>query len=272
LALGDPDYNAKPYIRMREYTAEVQNLSQSVGVSATRNARSDCEELKDIIVESLPGTRTEVEKIGKYWNLNTREKVALFLGAQASEETFKLKAPGKRVIHLATHGYFLQGKCESKRKPKNLVMEESFVGENPLLLSGLFLAGANLHGEGSDSGKLEDGILTADEVSAIDLEGTQMVVLSACETGLGEVKQGEGVYGLRRAFQIAGARTVVTALWKVPDQLTAEAMGKLYKMDGRNIPEKLRDMQVEQINKLRQKGDPDHPYSWGAFIALGDWK
>ncbi|MGH7888961.1 MAG: CHAT domain-containing protein, partial [Thermodesulfobacteriota bacterium] len=133
-------------------------------------------------------------------------------------------------------------------------------------------AGANLHGRGADSVGAEDGILTAEEISSLDLYGTQMAVLSACETGLGEVMQGEGVYGLRRAFQMAGAKTVISALWKVPDLITAETVGKLYNQDGKNISEKLRDLQLAQINKLRKKGDPDHPYSWGAFIALGDWK
>lgn|SRR5574341_1374118 len=270
LALGDPDYDAKPSVRTELYTQEKENLSLSAGMLATRNIRSGCEELKDIKVDRLLGTRREVEKIEKYWNLYNRYKALVLFGSQASEEMFKLKATGHRVIHLATHGYFLQGRCEPKGEKS--FAEESFVGENPLLLSGLFLAGANLHGEGSDSVNAEDGILTADEVSALNLEGTQMVVLSACETGLGEVKQGEGVYGLRRAFQMAGARTVISALWKVPDLITAETMGELYKQKGKNIPERLRDMQLTQIRKLRNNGDPDHPYSWGAFIALGDWR
>jgi len=272
-AMGDPDYNAKPFSRLLQYAVNGKTVSKSSGLLLTRNALSTCDELKEIIVESLPGTRKEVEKIGKYWKESEKEETEVYYGSQASEEVFKQKAFGHKVIHLATHAYFLQGKCESSRKKRSFGTEDvSYAGENPLLLSGLFLAGSNLHGQGSDSPNAEDGILTADEVAAMNFQGTKMVVLSACETGLGEVKQGEGVYGLRRAFQIAGARTVVSALWKVPDQLTAEAMGELYKMDGRNIPEKLRDMQINQIKKLRQKGDPDHPYSWGAFIALGAWK
>jgi len=272
LALGDPDYNAKPSYRLEEVASTTQTQPISPGMLATRNVRSGCDELKDIILERLPGTRVEVDKVAKYWNLNKPEKAETFSGSQASEEIFKLKAPGKEIIHLATHGYFLQGRCEPNGKKKSSNLEESLVGENPLLLSGLFLAGANLHGEGSDTANAEDGILTADEVSAMNLEGTQMVVLSACETGLGEVKQGEGVYGLRRAFQMAGARTVISALWKVPDLITAETMGELYKQQSKNIPERLRDMQLNQIKKLRKNGDPDHPYSWGAFIALGDWR
>ena len=184
-----------------------------------------------------------------------------FYGGDASEERFKSDAPGNRVIHLATHGYFLGGACDSGG---------AFVGENPLLLSGLFLAGANLHGRDADSLGAEDGILTAYEVSAMDLEGTELVVLSACETGLGEMTEGEGVYGLRRAFQIAGARTVVSALWPVGDEETAELMGRIYQGGDLGIADVMRKVQMEEIHVLRSRGQVDHPFTWGAFIALGE--
>jgi len=106
----------------------------------------------------------------------------------------------------------------------------------------------------------------------MNLEGTELVVLSACETGLGEVKSGEGVYGLRRAFQMAGVRTVISALWPVSDEATAELMGELYSTKKGNIPQLMQKVAVDRIRKLRKKGQSDHPYSWGAFIALGDWR
>jgi len=146
------------------------------------------------------------------------------------------------------------------------------VGENPLLLSGLFLAGANLHGEGADSLGAEDGILTAEEVTAMNLDGTELVVLSACETGLGEVKSGEGVYGLRRAFQMAGTRTVISALWPVSDEATAEIMSKLYERKDESLPKRIRKLQLETITALRNQNKVNHPFSWGAFIAVGDWR
>jgi CHAT domain-containing protein len=129
-----------------------------------------------------------------------------------------------------------------------------------------------VHGAGADSAGLEDGVLSAYEVSAMNLEGTDLVVLSACETGLGEVRQGEGVYGLRRAFQMAGARTVVSALWPVSDKTTADMMGQLYALTEKSLPERIREAQLAQIEKLRSEGFADHPYNWAAFIALGDWK
>ena len=146
------------------------------------------------------------------------------------------------------------------------------ISENPLLLSGLLLAGANLHGEGADSLGAEDGILTAEEISSMDLRGTQMAVLSACETGLGEVKSGEGVYGLRRAFQMAGARSLVVSLWPVSDRATAEMMSQIYSSRSESLPKLMQKIAKKQIAKLKRTGQPTHPYSWGGFIAIGDWK
>jgi CHAT domain-containing protein len=176
------------------------------------------------------------------------------------------------VIHLATHGYFLQDAYSESLPQPGSVADREFFGENPLLLSGLFLAGANLHGQGAERTGAEDGILTAEEVTAMNLEGTALVVLSACETGLGKVTEGEGVYGLRRAFQMAGARTVVSALWSISDEATAEMMSHLYEKRDESFPETIRRIQLKTINKLRAQGYVDHPFSWGAFIAVGDWR
>jgi CHAT domain-containing protein len=200
------------------------------------------------------------------------EPADIYLGRDAGEDRFKSEAPGKRVIHLATHGYFLGGACQPEQQDREFASDMAYVGENPLLLSGLFLAGANLHGEGADSLAAEDGILTAFEISAMDLTGTRMVVLSACETGLGRVEEGEGVYGLRRAFQMAGARSVISALWTVSDEATADMMSQLYERQEESIPETMRRIQLEKIRELRLAGQPDHPYIWAGFIAMGDWR
>jgi len=272
LALGDPDYDAPPSARLSAgpvWAADTLLVSASPIV---RNIRSGCKELRGIKVSRLPQTRHEVELISKRWKKERKESEKVYLGVQASEETFKANALGSRVIHLATHGYFVSPEYTKGPQQKGFGPSETFVGENPLLFSGLFLAGSNLHGEGADSLGCEDGILTAEEVAGMDLEGTELVVLSACETGLGEVKLGEGVYGLRRAFQMAGVRTVISALWPVSDETTAELMGKLYGIKRGNIPQLMQKMAVDQIGKLRKKGQSDHPYSWGAFIALGDWR
>ena len=272
LAIGDPDYNATAITR-KERPQAAQYASTDGDNYAPRSRRSSCEFFSGMSrLDSLPGSRWEIDSITKSWQTNSDEPVVAYFGSQASEDVFKAEAPGKRVIHLATHGYYISGHCDTLRRTSRQDIGESYIGENPLLQSGLFFAGANLHGEGADSAGIEDGVLTAYEVSAMDLQGTELVVLSACETALGEVKQGEGVYGLRRAFQMAGVRTVVSALWPVPDKQTATIMSELYSTTGESLPTKLRRIQLDRIASLRSQQLADHPYSWGAFIALGDWR
>lgn len=271
LALGDPDYNAPAYARLMQEPSREEPVTEIAGLS-TRNVRSGCVELQDMTVSSLPGTRHEVELIASGWAEHTDEPLTVRLGIEASEERLKTEGPGNRIIHLATHGYFLEGVCQPEEPAGPLGSNVGFLGENPLLLSGLLLAGGNLHGTGADSLGAEDGVLTAEEVTAMTLSGTQVVVLSACETGLGRVRDGEGVYGLRRAFQMAGARTVFSALWPVADEATAMMMSQLYERHGDPMPDALRRIQTERIDDLHRASRCDHPFSWGGFIALGDWR
>ena len=271
-AIGDPDYDATALARLSiPEKAPVDYLAEP-NYYSVRNVRSGCGELKDMTVTPLPFTRSEVDSVAAGWKTSSDEPVAVYFGSDASEEKMKAEAPGNRVIHLATHGYYLESACQPDIPGQGPDSDTVFAGENPLLLSGLFFAGANLHGEGADSVGAEDGILTAYEVSAMDLEGTEIVVLSACETGLGQVKEGEGIYGLRRAFQIAGVRTVVCALWSVSDRATAEMIGQLYQREDLSIPDRMRELQLDKIADLRSHNKSDHPYTWGAFIALGDWR
>jgi CHAT domain-containing protein/tetratricopeptide (TPR) repeat protein len=260
-ALGDPDYDSPPALPGQ---AEVAALDARVaaGGLTIRSARSGPMNLRDLSLSPLPGTRSEVQRIVEAWTRTTDEPVGVCLGNRASEDGFKAGAPGNRVIHLATHGYFLEG----------VQSGDSYAGENPLLLSGLFLAGVNDRDEARDYLEAEDGILTAYEVSAMDLAGTDMVVLSACETGLGKVEEGEGVYGLRRAFQMAGARTVMSALWPVPDRETAELMGDLYGRTGESIPVTMQRLQTSRVQAIRESDRADHPYTWAGFLAIGDWE
>ncbi len=106
----------------------------------------------------------------------------------------------------------------------------------------------------------------------MNLQGTEWVVLSACESGLGEVKAGEGVWGLRRAFQMAGARTVISSLWAIPDKQTVSIMEQLYSSRDTDLAGVMRQMARNEIEKIRKRGWPDHPYVWAAFIAVGDWR
>ena len=106
----------------------------------------------------------------------------------------------------------------------------------------------------------------------MNLSGTNLVILSACETGLGTVKSGEGVYGLRRAFQMAGARTVISALWPIDDKATAEFMGQLFSAQNEDLPHVLQRIALSRISVLRAQGRPDNPFFWAGFVATGDWK
>jgi CHAT domain-containing protein len=162
-----------------------------------------------------------------------------------------VKAP--RMLHIATHGFFVQ---DAKHK----------IG-NPLLRSGLALTGANLRS--ANAAEREDGILTALEASNLNLWGTKLVTLSACDTGVGEVRNGEGVYGLRRAFFLAGAETLVMSLWPVSDYVTREMMSAYYSglRKGLGRGEALRQAQLAMLTRRNRQ----HPFYWASFIQAGEW-
>ena len=187
-------------------------------------------------------------------------------GAATKRALVNLHAP--RVLHVATHGFFLaDAPTPAPRADPGLILATRSRAnrvDSPLLRSGIALAGANLHREDGD------GILTALEVSALDLWGTKLVVLSACETGLGDVTNGEGVYGLRRAIVLAGAESEVMSLWKVNDAATRDLMVAYYTAlnGGGGRTEALREAQLA----MAATKDRGHPYYWAAFIASGDWR
>jgi CHAT domain-containing protein len=143
--------------------------------------------------------------------------------------------------------------------------------ENPLLLAGLALAGANQRR--SSKAEQDDGILTAEEIAGLNLQGTEWAVLSACDTGLGEIRAGEGVFGLRRAFQVAGARTVIMTLWSVEDRSAMQWMRALYEgrlRRGLTTADAVRDASLTR--QRRAHGESDHPFHWAGFVASGDWR
>ena len=164
----------------------------------------------------------------KRWRGSTANdsQPTLLTGVQADEQEFKTLAPGHRVLHLATHGFFLDEACDSGPATKDARSTRSVHRENPLRLSGLAFVGANRH-EPPAQGE-DDGILTSEEISTVDLRAVDWVVLSACDTGVGDVRPGEGVFGLRRAFSIAGARSLVMSLWPVEDASARQWMAALY--------------------------------------------
>jgi len=200
--------------------------------------------------------------------------VLILSKAAASEAAFKALSGGRRVIHVASHAFFLGGECRSalgtEEAPGRGV---SKVGENPLLLAGLALAGAN-HRDAAAPGE-EDGILTAEEIAALDLTGVEWAVLSACATGVGEVWSGEGVFGLRRAFQMAGVDSLIMSLWRVEDNSTREWMKLLYQsrfIDSRTTSDAVHLASLELLQRRREAGLSTHPFFWAGFVAVGEWR
>ncbi len=217
----------------------------------------------------LPYTKREVVRVAKLWEEFQKEPSQVVTGADAGEERFKREAPGKRVIHCATHGFFGGGTSQESEQGSGSPDSHA---DNPLVRSGLFFAGVNSRLMEAGDEFAEDGFLTALEVANLNLKGVEWVVLSACGSGLGEVQTGEGVYGLRRAFMMAGARTVISSLWSVPDKQTQSIMEQLYSGKETNLALAMQRMALTEIEKLRARGLPEHPFAWSAFIAVGDWR
>ncbi len=226
-----------------------------------RSSRTVCLDFQSLRFEPLPGSFREVRDISALWTKSGGGDVTEQTGERATGAAFLQDAPGKRVLHVAAHGFFLDQSCPSSGQATS---------ENPLLLSGIALAGANRH-----HGDVQDGIVTAEEIAAMDLDGVEWAVLSACETGLGKLLAGEGVFGLRRAFQVAGARTVVTSLWPVNDESAREWMTALYRKRfvGRlDTAASVRAATLETLGHRRERNLSTHPFYWGGFIAVGDWR
>jgi len=244
-----------------------QEVAQTDGLQSApvilRHSRDITHVLQD--VRRLPATEKEGKEISDLLGVD------LWLRQQALEGHLKATL-SPRVLHLATHGFFLENQpdlTKARAGFAGLMLDRLATGslENPLLRSGLVLAGVNTWLKGQTPPKeAEDGVLTALDVSGLDLSDTDLVVLSACETGLGDIRAGEGVFGLRRAVMLAGAKTLVMSLWKVPDEPTKELMIDFYTriLKGEPRAEALRKAQLALKEKY------PHPYFWGAFICQGD--
>ncbi len=220
--------------------------------------------IRGSIWNSLPGTLLEVNEISQLFKTN-KINTRVITGAFATEESFKqLSGQSPAILHLATHGFSLAD-VEKKRKNNLTNNENQFtIADNPLLRSGIIMSGANRVWGGDEpfTGK-DDGIVTAYEISNLDLNNTGLVVLSACETALGDIKGTEGVFGLQRAFKLAGVQNMLLSLWQIPDKETAELMNQLYsnKLKGMNNYVAFNKAQ----NTLRKKYPP---YYWAAFVLI----
>jgi len=209
---------------------------------------------------SLPGTKVEVEGISKILK-TAGYKVSLSEQNDATEAKIKAMT-SPTLVHIATHGYFLQD-AESA-----VGVSSENAKDNPLLRSGLLLAGASKTMSGDVLPNLEsndNGVLTAYEAMNLNLNNTNLIVMSACETGLGDVRAGEGVYGLQRAFIVAGAKTLVMSLWKVDDAATQALMTYFYTNLSKGGSKLKAFKQAQQQLMLKYK----EPYYWGAFVMVG---
>jgi CHAT domain-containing protein/tetratricopeptide (TPR) repeat protein len=274
--IGDPDFNLTneewetaraealrlPQPEAAGGVADLKTGTRSDLIAAEGNLRSADPEYKGAL-QPLPGTAAELLDISSLlaahgWKVETRS------GHMALEEVVK-RIHHPTVLHLATHGFFLQ------QSTIHQLDSSEKITEDPMLRSGLFFAGANRALAHQPIPAGDDGILTALEASELDLQGTELVVLSACGTGLGSIQNGEGVFGLRRALQLAGARSVLMSLWAVPDRETTELMSLFYGkwLSGQSKHQALREAEGEMRQRVIERYGTDLPFYWGAFVLVG---
>ena len=217
----------------------------------------------------LNGTNKEIDQI-EFKGTQNGYITTVFKEREATEESIKA-LDGRTtpfILHLATHGFFFEDPIQ-KELPKDIAKLEGKAkiykaSDDPMMRSGLLFAGANNYwNKGTGNITIDDGILTASEISNLDLSACQLVVLSACETGLGEVKGSEGVFGLQRAFKMAGVKNIIMSLWKVPDAQTAELFDVFYSecFTGKTIHEAFQKAQAKMKAKYS-------PYYWAGFVLL----
>jgi len=226
----------------------------------------------------LAGTKDEGDAVNKILS-GAQVQVSYLTDNKASETFLKQNARNFNILHLATHGFFFNDPNEERFKEENTGVEfgeikfrgatrgfgvNSFVNsDNPLMRSGLVLAGANDVWIKTEKGDSDDGVLTAQEVTQIDMRKNDLVVLSACETGLGDIRGTEGVYGLQRSLKMAGVKYIIMSLWEIPDKETVEFMSLFYS-NLLNLKD-IKDAFYGAQKAMRAKYDP---YYWGAFVLL----
>jgi len=294
LIMGDPDFSVAEGNGTHGPSTAAVAPRQGTGDPRrppVRGTNTPCMDRKMLSFERLPGARNEVEGIAALWRRRypggdaaaRPEDVLLLTGRSAGERALRIRAPGRRVVHLATHGFFLKDSCGRTRAGSYGVQSDCGNGlagpdrahsPDVSLLSGLAMAGANRRGHHADAGDGEDGILMAEEAATLDLSGVEWVVLSACETGVGAIWRWEGMLGLRRSFQRAGARTLIMSLWRVRDEEAREWMSELYsrRLSGASTADAVHEASLALLQTQRRSGGDRHPFTWGAFVATGDWR
>lgn len=293
LLFGGPDYDQVATHSGLDSLVAAATAAGTPGAAGTaprpgyKGLRASCGDFESVRFAPLPGAEREVLSIASLLAADSLTRAdgaqgpEVFIGPRATEMAFKAEAGRAGVVHIATHGFFLGGACRGStdwtRAIGGLVADSPTAIRNdaghPLRLSGLALAGANRRDDARPGD--DDGILTAEEAAALDLRNADWVVLSACDTGVGDVRAGEGVFGLRRAFRIAGARTLVMSLWPIDDRSTQAWMQRLYEAHFREhltTADATREACLGLLRERRERGESTHPSVWAGFVAVGGWQ
>jgi CHAT domain-containing protein len=276
VVFADPNFDLAPDEVATAAKAVLRNAYQDEGQGQRTKDKSLLPR-----VGRLPGTAVEAEAVKPNVEKLTGESPIVYQDMYALESVAKaLNRP--KVAIFSTHGFVLP---DQEAKPDEMDAQLALAGsetralpltkegkpfENPLLRCGLLLAGCNPRNEGQ-AGSGDDGVLTGMEIVEIDFRGTDLVVLSACETGIGTVNNGEGVAGLRQAFQLAGGEAVVATLWQIPDADSARLMNDFFAnlAAKQKKGEALRNAQIKRIEARRDKYGAAHPFFWAAFTLTG---
>ncbi len=264
---GAPDF---PQIASVAGTAERQLCLRAArqGFAAIPNAARELDDLQSLLsMSSMSREAIPVE--------STKPHVQLFTGAAATKENVLAALSGANVIHLATHGFSLDESCAQAGTARGVTLSGAVSVDpaslsNTSALSGLAFSGASVAESGNPV-----GVLTAGEIATLDLSLADWIALSACDSGLGPIGRNEGVFGMRRALRLAGARTVVMSLWQVDDAATADLMQSLYRarfVQHDDVPESMAVAMQSVLKARRAAGQSDHPYYWAAFIGEGGWR
>ena len=270
VVLAGPDYDSEDVVSEEELIAAQGKRSSALQLGL-RGAGTG---LRGLNFAPLPGAEEEGRIIVDQVAQNDVERDVYF-GRQAEEQVLANMTKPPRILHMATHGFFLEADDNLRKRLLKLQrgadLQVPPPGDNPLLRAGLAFAGINANAQFlGDIDTVNDGVLTALEVLSLNLSGTRLVVLSACETGLGEIHEGEGVYGLRRSFQEAGVAEVISSLWEVSDAGTQALMTDFYDrlLSGQPAREALRDAQLALIDSPEW----GYPYVWSAFMIVGSYE
>lgn len=275
LIVADPNFDAGAESR-REAVKEIDQQSDTRSLLVTRGSAEL--ELRSLRWRKLPGAEGEAHEIAEILANTEFGPVKKYLDNQAMEEVLQ-GAQSPRIVHLATHGFYVPleeelRSADSDSRPIGFTsgLARLRTDSNPLMRSGIVLAGANRVAELEKADiALEDGWVTALEIASMDFQNTELVVLSACESGLGDISSGQGLQGIRRAFTGAGAHSVITSLFEVPDAETRDLMRGFYQTFAttKKRVSALNSAQRQQISQRRQEYDAAHPFYWASFVISG---